>query len=478
VPTVGAPAVADSGVALEDEAHRAAAAALSGAPAKLSRGRAAVGFQGWTSPEHGYIEALAGASYAYDFGGLVLTASDFATLTGDYVEVIHDPGHNLYQLAAQPSRSPGQVPGTRDEILAAIAHYNPQDPRVKGIVFGDAVLTAMRQRFNRQAVYNVTHFAHPNAVDKTDAPSAGNSYRELHELAIYNAYRGDASVGHAYEAMADHYLTDSFSAGHVRTPRADIQTYWDQLVPAFKTNLIDVLAARIRRELLDEHPILSTLFNAGAEYVLLGSMVRSELEDTFGPGGVPGLGDLLSLLLHDTDNEEGLVVENELGMQWRTYGDGKLFANPAQLGPMVLAVRQGHDDIDRAYQLHEAGDALPIGAVCAALKVPGTDRYAAERMMPRAVAGANGAQTWRAPRFDDLVDRPVRDDRPALTYHVALMRSCQPGGTIYTMVAGAREKIDETALGGTYHPRKAFEDGVLAKLVIDPVGLIGEIIAG
>jgi hypothetical protein len=476
-PTVGVPAVADADVALEDEAHRAAAAALAGAPAKLSRGRAAVGFQGWTSPEHDLVEVIAGQVRPYHCNGLVLTPRDFAALTGDYFDVFATPRSDLIDLASTPSPSPGQVPGTRDEVLAAIADYNPHDFRVQGLVFSDAVKTAVRQRFNAAAVHNSTHFAQPNLVAGKLTGSAGNTYRRIHEQAIETSHRGDVGKAHAYDAMADHYLTDAFAAGHIRTPRADVQTYWNQVVPAFKTNLVDVLAARVRRELTGDLSLARVVlgaFDVAAEAMVLHARVRSELLDAFGTDGIPGLGDLLALLLHDTDNEEGLLVENDVGMRWRAYGDGKLFAGAGQLDPLVEAVRVGHDDIDRAYAMRGS----PYDEVIGALKAPGTDRYAAERLMPRAVPDANGNQNWRAPSFDELIAKPVRDDRPAISYLAALQRACRPGGAIYQMVASASSEIEEVSLGGLYEPRKAFEDGVLAALRSDPVGLLDEIIAG
>src|SRR5690349_13556889 len=57
----------------------------------------------------------------------------------------------------------------------------------------------------------------------TRSASAVRAYRRLHEVALDEAYRlgrcrDDESRPMAKEAAAQHYLTDAFAAGHLRTP--------------------------------------------------------------------------------------------------------------------------------------------------------------------------------------------------------------------------------------------------------------------
>src|SRR5690606_20310406 len=46
----------------------------------------------------------------------------------------------------------------------------------------------------------------------------------------------------AREGFAQHFLTDAFSSGHVRTPRGEIQDHWNTLYPNFTDNLVTMIS--------------------------------------------------------------------------------------------------------------------------------------------------------------------------------------------------------------------------------------------
>ncbi len=92
------------------------------------------------------------------------------------------------------------------------------------------------------------------------------AYKTGHKIALEEAANGNLELAYIYEAFACHFLTDSFAAGHMRTPRR-------------------------------------------ALYDVIGEDV----------------GSYLSLLQHNEDGDEGLTVTNELGQTWTAYGDGHLF---------------------------------------------------------------------------------------------------------------------------------------------------------
>lgn len=98
--------------------------------------------------------------------------------------------------------------------------------------------------------------------------SAGHSnletWRAMHRQAIMIARQGDENTAWGMNASADHFLTDAFSGGHIRTPRSDLMEQ--------------------------------------------GSM-----------------GDIESAILHNLDNENGVNVTNGRGDgPWIAYGDDML----------------------------------------------------------------------------------------------------------------------------------------------------------
>jgi hypothetical protein len=110
------------------------------------------------------------------------------------------------------------------------------------------------------------------------------------------------TLGDAYmrNAFADHYLSDLFSAGHLRADRVKLHNW---------------------------------------------SMV-----------GVPGTdimcGDYLAKFVHDEDSHYGLQVENERGDQWRCYGDNRYYNQENKKNHELCeeAVKVSIQEIYQAYQ--------------------------------------------------------------------------------------------------------------------------------
>lgn len=141
------------------------------------------------------------------------------------------------------------------------------------------------------------------------APDSLIAYKTGHRYALetaYQAYKKKESgqldeanklLELAYEqnAFANHYLTDSFSAGHMRTPRR-----------------------AIAREIL-----LPAALNL-----------------------------LIANLMHNEDNKNGLNVVNAEGTSWFAYGDGYLFKPEAQLQREVMldAMQRSADGVYNTYQ--------------------------------------------------------------------------------------------------------------------------------
>jgi len=128
-------------------------------------------------------------------------------------------------------------------------------------------------RYLALAGMNFDHFGLHGCAKAAYAYSHAHA---IHIAAQASALKGEENEGKkadmfrealAIEAMAQHYLSDLFAAGHIRTPR---------LTP----------------------------------YELCRDVTL----------GVKAAG-LLAKRMHDEDNQVGLMVENGLGLVWRTYGD-------------------------------------------------------------------------------------------------------------------------------------------------------------
>lgn len=150
-------------------------------------------------------------------------------------------------------------------------------------------------RYLKLAASNWDHFGR----------SALLAYQAGHGAALQQAVRArdsgderDLQLAYAMNAFADHFLTDLFSAGHLRVP-------------------------------------------------------RKALADTVTPSDI---GSLVSRFMHDEDSKYGLRVRNAEGEQWRAYGDKRYFdsvdvANRRQVG---RAVQRSADEVFQAFDKGQA----------------------------------------------------------------------------------------------------------------------------
>lgn len=222
--------------------------------------------------EHRALGDAATSAARVDLGGetggerLELSFGDVVALSGDFfvadgypvlarfgessrAEMLASEG--LFQLAAVAGER-GERAATRDEVICALkvmaADQMLADARFEpGGEFGDFnfsrtvsetdVERRVRDRFLALGASNDDHFVAPGArgpATETDRPaarfgSAPRAYRQLHERALDEAWQvgrhgGDISRAMAREAAAQHYLTDAFAAGHLRTPVAAMRS--------------------------------------------------------------------------------------------------------------------------------------------------------------------------------------------------------------------------------------------------------------
>lgn len=510
------PVVADHG--LEAEADVAGAAVAKGEPvpdSAKSRGGTASGggqakaegapIQMFGTPEHKTAgdrgsAGLAPAEYQSSTtttgrAQVVLTHGDFTTLSGDFFDPrdVDENGKpipdSLFRLMHKPSSDLGKQPGTQDELLCALKEHNTGDPRFAaggqwaGIVFSDAVKEAVTSRYLKLAAKNDEHFQEPRAGARGplagNRKSGGGSYRELHENAILAAHSAKVdgkpvSDAMAHEAAAQHFLTDAFAAGHSRTPRGSIRSHWQAKYPLFFDNLKKAIAHETA--IWMNANITNGATVLGGVQDITGSILTKVEEAT---ADLPpfGFDDVVSLVVHDVDNERGLWVKNDLGDSWQTFGDGS-YGKGDTAKYTEKAVALGCHDINNAYALDATVSPAEVYAeVRARTPAPAVAsvKYGPEQMVPvpdPAKGADNGTQNWQANSFEELWKKPVRTDNQAETFQTVITESMK-SGELHEKLGGMADKFPENekvwkgALG-TMKPRDGYLKGFFQPIVDNP----------
>ncbi|HEX3760588.1 MAG TPA: DUF4157 domain-containing protein [Kofleriaceae bacterium] len=504
----GAPVVADPG--LEAEADHAGQAAARGEPASLP-GRSAASpssapaalpklvghpIQCFGSQEHQSLGDTATGSASYDVGGgpgdaFQLTHGDIVALSGDYF--LAGPGtssaggrgqqDDLFYLAGRPGNR-GQAAGTRDEVIWTLKLIRGNDARFAqggawaGFVFSDAVKAAVNERYQRLAAANTTHFAAPRGRDAAGQPnpspegSAGSSYRGTHEAALRMAFQAGqrhepVDRAMAMEAAAQHYLTDAFSAGHLRTPIGDLREYWGGKYPLFWYNLRHKMALDTAIRLNDQSTNLTTILGTVNQMY---NAISQQIEAMASSLPAVTLGDLLSKVFHDRDNVEGLDVQGG----GRVYGDDNLDNPDPRNQTRALAqgaIRDGNADVQTAYRLGgQAAGATSDDQIYTQVRAATATgaQYLAETRMP-VPATSEAAPNWRAGSLDELWTRTVVGTSGP-TVGAKIVEALQPGHEIRQTLEDLANRFPETdsRWSGNLQPRRAYRDGFLAPLVADP----------
>jgi hypothetical protein len=326
--------------------------------------------------EHQSVANEGSGHLKYQKAGLALDQGDLTMLRGDYFEE-----KDLIELWQRPGFS-GMFTNSQDEIIYAIYDATSgKDPRFGKngpwyeMTFSAAVKKAVEDRYYALANKNYNHFVNPGfGIDGRGMPfgGAGATYREAHERAIAVAYGAGAgaagtSINDALitEAMAQHFLTDAFAAGHVSTRRGKIEKDWDTRYPNFPYQIKN----RIVRDMADY--LVATGEEVGHYLPLkkVQAKVRTIINEKLAVKGELTLGKFIGLVAHDYDNENGLWFTNHIGQHWFGYGDGNLDRQP--MGPsqkgerpishreiIAMAVKAGVDDIRHAYAIGKTGKKL------------------------------------------------------------------------------------------------------------------------
>ena len=480
--------------------------------------------------EHRALGDAASAGATVNVGGdaadsrLLLRFGDVVALSGDYfvpddspvLEAAGAPGDagrgapewppevlasgGLFWLARVPGRR-GTRPGSRDELSAALRvmalDQRADDRRFEpggelGPQGADIVVERrVRDRFLALGASNDDHFVAPGArgiatLDDRAAPrfgSATSAYRTLHEVALRRSWRlgrdgGDLEQAMAREAAAQHYLTDAFAAGHLRTPVAAIRELWQIRHPGFWEALRRKVASDVSDALRDLVAPLKLLPRAYVHSRGLAAVAARTR-------GFPrvSLGDLLAKVFHDWDNRQGLVLDGGEMI----FGDGCLDRGVTR-DAALAAARAGIVDVEIAHGLGRSGRAATAETLYAAVReisgAPG-DRYRAETWIPTP-SPENPPQNWRAADVEQLWESPIVG-HAGTTVGEAVTEALQAGEDLPTRLdCLGRGIVGE--LGAASLPlvrgwlsRKvceAYHRGFVESLMADPGGCVRQVLAG
>jgi hypothetical protein len=395
--------------------------------------------------------ALVDVAASFSEERFYLRHGDVIALSGDFFApepLRRDPlePSGLFSLAAIPGDR-GLLPGTRDEVICALK-VMAVDEGVADARFQDGgefahfwfsptaarteVERRVRDRFLTLAAANAEHFLDPWGIEAYDSTqprrfgSARAAYRRLHQAALDEACRlgregGDLARAMAREAAAQHYLTDAFASGHLRTPIAAIRQFWYDRYPGFWHSLQRKIATDTAAALRERSWALRRLPPGVLSRRALAA-VRARTR-TY---PAVSLGDLLGRVFHDWDNDHGLLLEGG-GM---LYGDGHLDEGVGRQRA-VAAVRSGNDDVEVAFGLGLSGSRLNGEALYRTVREAtgaGASAFRSESHLPRPSAD-NPPLNWRATDVDDLWRSPIAGSR-GTTVGYAISEVLEPGGEV------------------------------------------------
>jgi hypothetical protein len=366
--------------------HVAQQGAASAGPARPSAWRV----QRFIEPAHKLIGDTAFGADLLSLGEVQMTFGDAVAL-GDYFR----SSKQVRDLAAKP----GIGRGTRGVLLYVLwvkIHGLPKSVRL-GQWYDEGAASQAEQLSRLLDSSNISHFPNPRSGDTALDPlqknqrvgpdgkpfGAAATYRDAHEEAIRIAYvNGTLGRGNDDALLADgfacHFLTDSFSASHLRTPRASIKAHWDAQVPGFRHKLIAWLADQINRQPLSS---VGQFDMAKRVFAVTGfpgfktphATVREAATEKLSimlSGGDFSFGDVVSLIAHDAEGAAGveatvggkrlrLAGDKDLvqgrpvdplypeGQQIYSFGQSDAAAGTAQAA--VAAVKASLEDIYDAY---------------------------------------------------------------------------------------------------------------------------------
>ncbi len=427
-PVPGGIAVSDPADPFERAAGRTADDVIAGRPAGTQAMAAPSTFaassdtampvvQRFGSKEHQLIgdEATGGETMNLDIGDpqQPLSYGQLLALAGDYFQSVEE-----IRSLADPKNPEGQaqIRWAREDGMGIKA-----SPPVS-----KEAETAAKDRYYKLAANNITHFS--------AGGTARNEYERVHQQALAEAFEAGVtgdwakfSDAKVTEAFSNHYLTDMFAAGHVRTPRQDMKAWYLETFPPDGgiSQLVSYIANYITEKLI-AYGNVPWYWPTDT----VRGRIQAKVEELGGPAiKAYSLGDIVSLAYHDYDNEHGLYVVSEAGPDGKMApggylwpeldkGDSHLKESPLTKEMAEASVRDSLQDLSfvlDAGQQAGAGKCLAPEEFDAQLhkEIDGMQPFAAERYIPReakggeVMDGANAQMDWHWGSLDPVLHAAV-----------------------------------------------------------------------
>ncbi|HSZ60714.1 MAG TPA: DUF4157 domain-containing protein [Terriglobales bacterium] len=310
---------------------------------------------------------------------------------------------------------------------------------------GEIVKKAVKDRYYTLASGNISHFSGGGTADAT--------YQAQHREALRLAFRTGIDSARlnqsrepkdawTQEAFAQHFLSDMFSAGHVRVERQAIKDWYAKNMPIAMTQfkIIAYMAHYLhgtivrRHNVVEKIPIVNWAIPSEGDIANLIKQLGGKALESF------SLGDIVSLAWHNADSQ-GLDVFSAAdpsgtlaagGKKWRAVGDAMLDA------PSYSGIGQGQAASDTKkmtlaamrVSLAEVNTMVEMGRQ-AAPKIPPREPlawllsfteavgrlqpFAAERFIPKADSSSQNPQMvwewgWMNDAMYNAVDIAVKTD--------------------------------------------------------------------
>lgn len=435
--------------------------------------------QRFAGPEH---EELGNTLHTdIDLGhGVTLTWGQVLAIAGDEIGTVGE-------LLGDPDTDAG-----RHRLGASLLNAEVKGPAAAALTPSDAEKKEHYNAFVLLALENADHFP-----DSGRAMAAwGRHHAKAVDLALGAGLAGDRhalNVAYAYEAFGQHFLTDCYSGGHIRTPRAQIIDWYHAWASRIADRLIAGLKNRLVEDLVREASPQTMAPDAYLRKYKIEPEVGPAIDDAIKnqAGGVAafarwlglGIAGAISGTIHDADGAAGVeVASDDHPDSWLAYGDGKLKSSPVSFAQAAKAIAVAKAEVDRAYAIgDEEGKKAPrtgppdttlAGAKARVAAEIGPPFTSVAKFVPRPTSERKPGTEWAYKpvpewhwgkmgwKFADAVDNYVQ---------------AEVGGKLREKLASANIKDVIQSSGVTVHPRRAVDD-LVRYFVQFPLETVGGLI--
>lgn len=258
--------------------------------------------------------------------GVVLSWGEIVALAGDEYrtldELLDDTKTEAGRQRLRAALEHDQIPGPHSQALPWPADRQKQDE-----------LRSERDKaYVLLAMQNMQHFPEGGAIESWQV-----AHNEALTRAVMAGVRNDAAgweMAKAQEAFGQHFLTDSFSGGHIRTPRQEIADWYTGV---FAPRVAMPFLTRLRDRIVDELTEQISPQTNWPNFIVHGHVqdavdriLDERLQAIGGRDGFVNwfglaVGGAVSGALHDLEGVCGVRVTSEAHPEpWQAYGDGSL----------------------------------------------------------------------------------------------------------------------------------------------------------